>query len=332
MGIKGVFGRGGSGKSLCKIAELWKMYKQGRDIVSNSPLIDLRVYRDERGNWRPLDKELFGESWASGYIRTFSDIYELDNCEVLMDEIGAWLPAHKHQQIPDEVRNFLAQDRREGVNVHWTHRTTKVFHEVLSNTAWITRCYRYGGWVFTLSWDPEEKGMKKERGFMVVNPNIYSLYQTYYRIGPPDDKALTTSRRGYGLGKRSGYGGKELTTMVQRFHNFDMEFYLSPEQKAVWAWKYGPGSLGWARSYSFGRATWSKPTADASKALVPVDRGEVVKWWEHPGYICLDSDDIAVEKRRYKYVGTDEYPAIESVPPVPRILPKFPKLVHAAKG
>ena len=40
--IFGTYGRGGSGKSARTVSRLWKLFKRdGRDIVSNTPLIDL---------------------------------------------------------------------------------------------------------------------------------------------------------------------------------------------------------------------------------------------------------------------------------------------------
>ena len=136
----------------------------------------------------------------------FEDIYALDNCECLIDEIGSWMPNHKHKEIPEGVRRFLAQDRREGVNIHWTHRTTRVFHEVLDNTAEIAFCQRWGPLIIVRTHDPEEKDARASREFLIVNPGVYHRYDTFARVGSPEDA------EGYGQGKRKAYASDGKTS------------------------------------------------------------------------------------------------------------------------
>lgn len=234
--IKGTTGRGGSGKSLCTVARLWQMHQKGRPVWSNTPLVDLRVKRhSSSGLWLPVNAASFGEYWSGGKVTQFSDIYDLDNCEVLLDEIASWMPSHKHQQIPDEVRRFLAQDRREGVNVWWTHRTQRIFHEVLENTAEVTACQRYGPWIVATSVDPQDRAGKGVRRIYTVKPELYDLYQTFARVG-------TSSGEGYGLGKRLGYGGHNLR-VVQCWGDQEWDIYVRPEQFACLMRKFGPERL-----------------------------------------------------------------------------------------
>jgi hypothetical protein len=209
--IKGTWGRGGSGKSLVTVSKLWKEFCAGRDIISNTPLIDLAVKRFPNPNrtylnpskyiWMPLSPKTFGRSWAAGYVMKFEDVYDLDNCECLIDEMGAWMPNHKWKTIPDEVRRFLAQDRREGVNLWWTHRTTRIFNDVLDNTAAMTFCQRWGPVVIARTYDPEEKTSKGSKTFHFVRPSVFQRYDTYAKVGDPE------KGDGYGKGKRALYSG-----------------------------------------------------------------------------------------------------------------------------
>jgi hypothetical protein len=204
--IRGTIGRGGSGKTLSTIARLWHLFKTGRDIVSNTPLIDLRVRYVEAPfgwMWVPVDTATFGKSWASAYVHRFEDVYDLENCEVLIDEMGAWMPSDQHRSMPEEIRRFLSQDRREGVNVWWTHRTTKVFHQVRDNTSDLARCSRYGPFIVAESADPETPDEKPVKKYYRVDPNLYDLYDTYARVGS------ATTGEGYGVGNRAMYGGGE---------------------------------------------------------------------------------------------------------------------------
>jgi hypothetical protein len=239
--IKGVVGRGGSGKTFFTVNRLWRLFKAGRDIYSNTPLVDLRVrwYRTPNGfQWIPVDCETFGKSWASGYIKTFEDIYALDNCEVFLDELGSWMPHRsKAIAIPEEVRRFLAQDRREGVNIHWTHRTTQVFPDVLANTAEITRCQRYAMFVVGQSFDPEDRAEKVgRRNVLMVSPHVYDLYQTLARVG-------NGSGEGFGLGGRKAYRSSDGLIALNAFGEHSLDIFVNPRQNTVLLRMFGPEKM-----------------------------------------------------------------------------------------
>lgn len=186
--IKGCIGRGGAGKSFYTVGELHKLFRKGAEIISNTPLIDLRVRHIIAPNGRympvPVDPIMFGHSWASAYIMRFAEIYDLTNCEVLVDELGVWAPASEWQSMPSNVKQFLAQDRKEGVNVHWTARTDRVFVDVRENTAQIAKCRRWLEYIIEIRLiDPQEPDEKPVRLFRTVNPNIYDLYDTFAVVG-----------------------------------------------------------------------------------------------------------------------------------------------------
>lgn len=194
MAIIGCIGRGGSGKTLRTVCRLWRLYKSGRTIVSNTPLVDLRYrWSVAAATFVPLDAATFGRSWASDYARTLDDVYTIADAEVFLDELAAWCPAHKHKSIPDEFRRVIAQDRREGLNIHWTHRTTKVFHEIRDNTKTIEQCVKWwGGLSQVVSYDPQDPAERLKR-FFLMQPRHFHLYQTFARVG-------SATGDGFGLG------------------------------------------------------------------------------------------------------------------------------------
>jgi hypothetical protein len=230
------------------------MRQRGRLIYSNTPLVDLRVKFVQQGPvfcshsglrisypaWIPVDNATFGVDWAEGYVFKFEELYDLDNCEVLLDELASWMPSHKHSQIPDEVRRFLAQDRREGVNTWWTHRTTRVFHEVLENTADLVRCSRYGPVIHLKSVDPEDKSGKAVHKFMSVQPQIYDLYQTFARVGAANGE-------GYGLGKRKGYQASGALIKLHDYGPHGHDLFVRRPHLVCLIRKFGPSFVGLQR-------------------------------------------------------------------------------------
>ncbi len=249
--IKGTVGRGGAGKSFVTVKRLWAAHKRGRTIYANTPLVDFRVKFVKQGPlfdsysglritypaWIPVDNDTFGLDWAEGYVFRFEEMYDLDNCEVLLDELASWMPSHKHSTIPDEVRRFLAQDRREGVNIHWTHRTTRVFHEVLENTAELVRCQRYGPIIHMRSVDPEDKAGKALHKFTAVSPLVHDLYQTFVRVG-------NAQGEGYGLGKRKGYKASGSLIQLHDYGPHGHELYCRREHIVCLLRKFGPEFIG----------------------------------------------------------------------------------------
>lgn len=238
-------GRGGSGKTYNATRRLRRLYKAGRDIVSNTPLVDLRVQWDAEQGWHPVDPESFGLDWAVDYVKTFEEIYDLDNCEVLLDEVAAWMPSHLHTRMPEEVRRFLAQDRREGVNIHWTHRTTRVFHELLENTAEIVRWERFGPLLHGIAFDPEDRDAERKgiHRWGMVTPQHYDLYQTLARVG-------NAKGEGYGLGKRTGYkaSGRDANLRILRDYGpHGHSLFVRPAQLSCLMRKFDPEYLGFRR-------------------------------------------------------------------------------------
>lgn len=249
--IRGTVGLGGRGKTYTTVQRLWRLHRHfGREVFSNTPLVDLRVCQRVTPNgvmWCPVNAETFGESWAAGYVTRFQDIYSLDNCEVLLDEVGTWMHKTEWNKMPMEVRQFLTQDRREGVNVWWTYRTTRVYFELWDNTGELTRCVRYGPFVFMTKSDPEAPDERPTREVMTMTQAGHDLYDTFFRVGDG-------TGQGYGQGKRVLYGQggrarfvyhRQLETVSGSF--LECRIPLRPEQVAVMVRKFGPDSVGLVR-------------------------------------------------------------------------------------
>jgi hypothetical protein len=250
--IRGFVGRGGAGKTFSAVSYLWSLYKRGRAVYSTTPLVDLRVkWSPVLEMYVPVDALHFGLDWAAGYLTRFDEIYGLDNCEVFLDEVGGWMDAKDHSTIPDEVRRFLAQDRREGVNINWTHRTTRVFHYLLDNTAEVSRSTRYGPLIWSKVFDPQDPKEQHNR-FTVVSPKVYDLYQTLARVG--DSKG-----NGYGLGGRAGYRSGGANGKLVRLDNWGphgISIFCRPEQYNCLLRKFGPEAVGLHRDDNAGRGLY----------------------------------------------------------------------------
>lgn len=240
-------GRGGAGKSYAATRYLRMRYNQGRAIYSNTPLIDLRVkWRPDLGlfgMWVPVNAETFGIDWADGYIYTLQEILTLDNCDVFLDEFASWLSSRDSKDVPPEFSRFLAQDRREGVDLVATHRTFNgLVKEVRDNTAEVSKCYRFGPLSVQRVYDPDEPTDVVYR-WLGINSSIYDLYQTHARVGD-------RFGNNYGLGKRKGYvsaaGGRSLIRLDE-YGPHKISIYVRPEQLTCLRRKFGDEHVGFYR-------------------------------------------------------------------------------------
>ena len=241
-------GRGGSGKSFAAVAYLYNRYKQGRAIYSNTPLVDLRIkWRQDlnsgMGMWVPVNAMTFGIDWADGYVRTLDEILHLDNCDVFLDEMYAWVNSRNHRDIPQSFCNFLAQDRREGVDLVATHRNFDGLpKEVRENTCERSRSTRMGPYIIQEVFDPQVPAERVKR-YLLVSPSIYDLYQTYARVGDRYGK-------GYGLGKRTGYmssqGSRRLIDLNEYGPN-GIDIKVTPKQLLCLRRKFGDEHCGYYR-------------------------------------------------------------------------------------
>lgn len=240
--IRAFVGRGGSGKTFAAVRYLWGRWKRGRAIYSTTPLIDLRVKFDkEKRMWLPVNAVSYGLDWADGYLNKISDVIDKDNCDVFLDELAAWLPAKDYNDIPPEFMRFLAQDRREGVDMVWTHRTFDgVIPEMRRNTAEVSRGMRFGPMIIQKVYDPDTPKDTATR-VLFVSPKVYDLYQTLARVGDRNGE-------GGGLGKRTGYrfvgtDGREMV-LLQNYGPHKISIYVRPEQYTCLLRKFGAEAMG----------------------------------------------------------------------------------------
>lgn len=226
MSVFATVGLGGRGKTLSTVARLWKKYKEGRPIWSNTPLVDLRLKFDSSsGRYFPYDLETFGESWAEHYVYDVDGVLKARDCELLLDELGAWLPADEHKDIPRAFRRLITQDRRNGLNIWWTYRHTRVWNEIRDNTCEYRFCYKYTilptfpSLILQRSYDADDMKGKPLYYWFWVEPSVFDLYQTFAEVGGRDGK-------GYGLGALATKRG----LVLERWGPHDLTISVRPEQ------------------------------------------------------------------------------------------------------
>lgn len=258
MAVYATVGLGGRGKTLSTVARLWKKYKEGRPIWSNTPLVDLRLKFDHnKGCYVPYDDETFGESWAENYVYNVDDVLKACDCELLLDELGAWLPADEHKDIPRSFRRLITQDRRNGLNIWWTYRHTRVWNEIRDNTVEYRYCYRYGPMIFQRCVDAEDAKGKPVYAWFWVEPSVFDLYQTWAEVGDRNGK-------GYGVGSMASKRGLVLTGWGPH----DLTISVKPEQLKCLRRKF-PERFGLEPENSFPQLGLVRK----------VDRGGVVRYY-----------------------------------------------------
>lgn len=239
MAVYGTVGLGGKGKTLSTVARLWKKYKEGRVIWSNTPLVDLRVkYDDSMKKWVPVDPSLFGRSWAERYVYNIDDVLKARDCEILLDELGAWVPADEYRDIPKAFKRLITQDRRNGINIWWTYRHTRVWNEIRDNTVEYRYCYKYGlpglgSVVFQRSVDAEDPKSKPVFHWYFIDANTFNLYQTYAEVGD-------RTGQGYGMGALASKKG----AVINNWGPHKLSLSVTPAQYRVLIDCYGPEALG----------------------------------------------------------------------------------------
>lgn len=106
-------GKPGSGKSL-KLAD-----------VATSLLARNRRWQSRSGIVRPIASNIRFSAWLEreyeGYIRYWNDPLELvtlRDCDIIYDEIATHLDSTQWQNTPLEVKRFLQQHRKRGIDIY----------------------------------------------------------------------------------------------------------------------------------------------------------------------------------------------------------------------
>lgn len=234
MAVYGAIGHGGRGKTLSTVARLWKLYKQGRPIWSNTPLVDLRI-RWDGSKPVPVDKKTFGKSWAVNYVQSIEDVLKARDCELLLDEVGAWVPADEWKEIPKSFRRLITQDRRNGINIYWTYRHTRIWNELRDNTIEFRYTYKYLQYfIVQRCIDAENPKAKPVYDWFRVEPETFQLYQTWAEVGDRNGD-------GYGMGALASRRGFRI---VENWGDHGLTLSVTQNQWLALLDQYGPEALG----------------------------------------------------------------------------------------
>jgi hypothetical protein len=195
--VEGYTGRPGAGKTCSMVWAAWRLHKRGRRIRSNIPLEDRRP-----------GSKTFGQEWTDGpRLRTLAEAMQEDNCLILLDEIHVWAPSQEWDKIPPEMKIWLAQHRKNGLDIWYTSQSSaRVYNVIRELTATCWSAKRYGPLTVLEGIDPESKE-KMGRRYQIISPQVYNLYDTAFMVGTADG-------RGAGRGQARRYGGEEFRVQM----------------------------------------------------------------------------------------------------------------------
>ena len=112
----------GSGKSLLMVHDTLPSLDAGRPVLSTVRLLDFR-------NPRPCedptctfpghpDHQAAHPLWIP--FRSYEQLLEARDCDVLMDEVTGIASSREYQSMPVQVANFLVQLRRRNISLRWS--------------------------------------------------------------------------------------------------------------------------------------------------------------------------------------------------------------------
>lgn len=122
--IHGYVGPNGSGKSLAAVFDSMPSLDAGRPVLSTVRLLDWKDPRPcEDDRCQSPDHGMPGHMAAHPFwipLNDFRQLFDVEHCDVLMDEVTGVADAREHQGMPVQVRNLLVQLRRRDVILRWT--------------------------------------------------------------------------------------------------------------------------------------------------------------------------------------------------------------------
>lgn len=123
-GIVGYIGPNGSGKTLHAVQDVLPALERGRPVLSTVRLLDYDNLRpcelsaEECGLPSHPDHMHPHPLWVP--FRTWDDLLNASECEVLMDEVTGIASSRESQSLPGPVANLLVQLRRRECVLRWT--------------------------------------------------------------------------------------------------------------------------------------------------------------------------------------------------------------------
>jgi hypothetical protein len=172
--ISAFIGLPGTGKTLGMVHNACKALKEGRQVISNLPIVDIE-YGTKRVATYTAD---IGEA-----IRTAS------NALICIDEASIVLPNHYWDRLPFDLLIRFAQVRKYGLDIFYTsqgwHHSVKRLRDL---TNYVVKCSNHALW-FTYDWiDPEYYDMRIAKHFLkdyivktdrIYKPKFKKLYNSY---------------------------------------------------------------------------------------------------------------------------------------------------------
>jgi hypothetical protein len=216
MAVEGYSGRPGAGKTCTMVARAFAAKKRGRRVFANIPLVDNRLVAEREyfffGNKSivPANARTYGRSWSDGQLNSLAEVMELDNALILLDEVHLWVPSTEWKSIPLDFRMFLAQQRKDGIDIWWTAQHEARVFNVIRELTWILwRCERYGPVSYMRGKDPES-GEDYGSRYVWMGPDVWGLYDTTFKVGDVDGHIVGRS------------GLTERYRQVARAHNMEL--------------------------------------------------------------------------------------------------------------
>lgn len=163
--IEGWTGRVGSGKtySLCQRCLHIKRRRKKVRIFTNVPLFD----------------------FADGTFSDWEEMFELDNAVVVIDEISVWMGSRDWGKLPLEVGDFLAQSRKDGVDLLYTAQAFAGVDTIVRRlTATVYHCERLGPLVIETARDPHS-GENLGKRYHLLSKKVFRHYNTYQVASRP---------------------------------------------------------------------------------------------------------------------------------------------------
>lgn len=156
--IEAFTGLPGAGKTYNMVRKAYIQHKQGKKVYAN-----------------------FSTTFAT-YFKELSEIYNVKDALILIDEAGIYLPAQAWQKIPFEFMRAIRQHRHNGLDLWYTaqdfldvstslRRITQFQHD-FSKTAMIC---------FSKTTNPRTK---EKYGFdiHILNKKVFALYDTNFDV------------------------------------------------------------------------------------------------------------------------------------------------------
>jgi hypothetical protein len=175
--VEGYVGLPGAGKTYAMVSRALQVARLKGDkseIFSNVPLVGIRYTE----------------------IKTFDELHGCGSGTVLLDEIHLWMSSRESMKLPASVRSFLAQHRKQGLDLYWTAQSENRVDAIIRElTAKLWRVRKFPGiGVIANGVDLYDADVKYGRVRWPWRQEVFDSYDTAFMIG--DAKTGEGAKRG----------------------------------------------------------------------------------------------------------------------------------------